>query len=417
MPVRSCGPRLLGCPSCVFVSVLSALSILPDRAHAVEDIGVGVGCSGQPPLEWIPSGTRFSFEDIVSWSGKTPGQRFEEVASRIDTIVVGPHASAAFPEELRAFVSPNLTHRKQFDFSDVSTRPLGREWARLDPHVVFVENPHARVVTDPNRARGEDPELHLREFFARLDSLRDGTANVSFAGVDAVRPVTFSLEDVLLEPDDEAPPHGDRSWASLVDALKTTAQLGPLAYERALDRVVGLVLEARAGKQIQFVGLHDTSNFKMRPDGAIVVERPEKDRLPSIVNFGNVGNSLGDGPTLANTTLASGDQMRRIASAWAHAFGVESQQDIADAISFNHPYAGGHEVQTWSRRFFQHNDADVVTFQVEFERAFVLGPKADEALRHPGSSWPAEDSDHVHRVASQLRVAGDLLRKAAVELV
>lgn len=427
MRLRSCKAWQPRCPSFSFALVFSTLSVtFSEEAQAAEDIRLldDADCASPPPLEWIPSQTQFTFEEIVTWSGKSPGQRFEEVATRIDTIVVGPHASASFPEELRNFISPNLTRRKQFDFSDVSTRSIGREWARLDPHVVFVENPHARVVMDPNRERGEDPELHLREFFARLDLVRSGNVNVSFAGVDAVRPVTFSLEDVLVEPDDQTPPHDPRSWTSLGEALKSTAQLGPLAYERALDRVVGLVMDARRGRPVQFIGLHDTSNFKMRPDGAIIVERPEKDRLPHIVNFGNVGNIVGDGPMLANTTFASGEDMRRIATAWRRAFEAAHPENFSrpalhshqDDISFNRPYPGGHEVRSWSRRLFQYSGAHVVSFQVEFERDFLLGPNATEALRRPGLSWPAEDKNHVHWVASQLRVAGDLLRAESLEL-
>ena len=80
-------------------------------------------------LLWIPKSKAFTFEDLVWWAGKEPGQPFEEVASRITTIVFGPHASAAFPAELEDFIAPTLTHRKQHDFSDVITGPVGRAWA------------------------------------------------------------------------------------------------------------------------------------------------------------------------------------------------------------------------------------------------------------------------------------------------
>lgn len=399
---------------------LSSLTVssVSDPEPEIEDaLADEADCAGPAALQWIPVGTQFKFEDMVTWAGKSPGQRFEEVAARIDTIIVGPHASAALPEELRPFISPNLTHRKQFDFSDVSTSHVGRAWAELDPRVVFVENPHARVVLDPNRARGEDPELHLREFYARLDQLRHGELGVSFAGLDAVRPVTFSLEDVLVEPDESNPPEHPGSWSSLVEALKSSALLGPLAYERALERVVALIVEARRGKPVSFIGLHDTSNFKMRPDGAIVVERPEADRLPRIVNFGNLGDFIGDGPSVANTSLASGEMLRRTAEAWAQAFGVRpqgftypAQYAFQEDVSFNRPYAGGHEVRSWARRLFQNDDTNVVAFQVEFERDILLGPLASNALRQPGTSWPAVDHEHVHSVALKLRAAGDGLR-------
>ena len=46
--------------------------------------------------------------------GKEHGQSFKDVASRIDTVVFGPHASAAFPTELKPFISASLSRRKQF---------------------------------------------------------------------------------------------------------------------------------------------------------------------------------------------------------------------------------------------------------------------------------------------------------------
>ena len=56
------------------------------------------------------------------------------------------------------------------------------------------------MVADPNREQGAEPEAMLRQCFARLR--QDKAA--SLAGVDQVRPVTFSGEDVILEPT-EAP--------------------------------------------------------------------------------------------------------------------------------------------------------------------------------------------------------------------
>ena len=65
-------------------------------------------------LHWIPAGRQFEFHDLVFWQGKEHGQSFQDVASRIDTVVFGPHASAAFPTELKPFISASLTRRKQF---------------------------------------------------------------------------------------------------------------------------------------------------------------------------------------------------------------------------------------------------------------------------------------------------------------
>ena len=67
---------------------------------------------------------------------------------------------------------PALTRRKQYDYSDAITSPLGRAWAAADPAVIFVECPHSRVVLDPNRAPPADAMSSLREFFRRLERLR-----------------------------------------------------------------------------------------------------------------------------------------------------------------------------------------------------------------------------------------------------
>lgn len=366
-------------------------------------------------LEWIEAGRQFRFDDLVFWSGKSLGQRFEEVVGRIDTIVSGPHASAAFPEELRPFVSSALTRRKQHDYSDISTGPIGRAWAELDPHVVFVANAHSRVVLDPNRHRGPSPEPQLREFFARLRRLRAGGAAANFSGVDAVRPVTFALEDVLVEPGRGC--LEGACWQGLIQALNVSAALGPSVYEESLEKVISAVLAARPMGPLSIISLHDTSNYTMRPDGAIVVERAASGRLPALVNFGNLGNALGDASS--ENVSTPGPKMRRIAAAWAKAFGVEQdlKRPAAEAymepISLNRPYPGNYEVRSFVRRLQAGGLPQGNVFQVEFERAKLLGPAVTAALRLPGTSWPAVDTAHVMSVAERLKLAGDLLRGEA----
>ena len=134
-------------------------------------------------IDWIPAGQTFAFDDLLFWQGKGDGP-FTAVAARIDTIVLGPHASARFPAELQPFVDATLTRRKQYDYSDVITSSLGRAWAAADPGVVFVENPHSRLALDANRAPPADVMPGLREFFARLERQRAGE-KVSFGGIDA----------------------------------------------------------------------------------------------------------------------------------------------------------------------------------------------------------------------------------------
>ena len=149
-------------------------------------------------IDWIPAGRTFSFDELVFWQGKG-SVPFNVAAARADTVVLGPHAGARFPAELQPFVDPALTRRKQYDYSDAITSPLGRAWAAADPAVIFVECPHSRVVLDPNRAPPADAMSSLREFFRRLERLR-ADESVSFAGIDAIRPITFSGETVLMPP-------------------------------------------------------------------------------------------------------------------------------------------------------------------------------------------------------------------------
>lgn len=366
--------------------------------------------SASGELLWLPLGKQHSFEDLVFWQGKSSGQTFEEVAGRFDTVVSGPHAGAAIPEELRLFVSQTLTRRKQHDYSDIITGPVGRAWAEVDPYVVFVENPHSRVVLDPNRSHEGDAEPALREFFSRLRRQRSGEAGVNFKGVDAVRPVTFSGEDVIVEPTED-------SWPQLAEALRSAAALGALAYDAALERVMEAVLAARKDQPVPLtlVCLHDTNNFKMRADGALVVERPEAERLPTLANFGNLGDATGEG--LPDTVSTAGPEMRRIAEAWSQAFGTESQDSTKpashahlEAISFNRPYAGGYEMQMWWKRLQEKGLGQCPVYQVEFERSALLGPAAAKLVKLPGADWPAVDTEHVGTVAQKLKSAGDLLR-------
>ncbi|MFN9574417.1 MAG: N-formylglutamate amidohydrolase [Betaproteobacteria bacterium] len=223
-------------------------------------------------LLWIDAGRRFGFDDLVFRHDRQ--RPFAQVAGAIDTIVLGPHASAAFPAELRPFIAPALTRRKQCDFSDIITASLGRAWVAADPRVVYVENPVSRLVLDPNRAPPADPIAGLREFYRRLARQRAGEP-VGFGGVDAVRPITFGGEDVLVEPDSAA------AWQTLATTLADVAARTVTAYRACCDEVLRTVIERRpANAPLRVFSLHDTMNTKMRADGAIVVERAPADRLP-----------------------------------------------------------------------------------------------------------------------------------------
>ncbi len=84
------------------------------------------------PPAWVPAGKAFDADDFVYFHDK--GRRpVEDVLGEIDLILTGPHASAAFPEEMAPFVDDRLTCRLQHDFTDISTSPVGRRWAEIDP--------------------------------------------------------------------------------------------------------------------------------------------------------------------------------------------------------------------------------------------------------------------------------------------
>jgi hypothetical protein len=351
-------------------------------------------------LDWIPAGQPFGLDELVFWHGKGD-MPFSAVAARIDTVVLGPHAGARFPAELLPFVDATLTRRKQYDYSDVITSSLGRAWAAADPGVVFVECPHSRLVLDPNRAPPADAMAGLREFFVRLERQRAGE-KVSFGGIDAIRPITFSGETVL------RPPASEEEWSALAGALAAARRLGHDAYRGACNEVVDAVLSAHpTGTVLHVVGLHDTMNTKMRVDGALVVERPVSDRLPALVNFGNKGDARGEA---VSEPLSIGTaEMRRIADAWAQGFGIDAATR-EQAISLNYPYQGGYEIGHYGAMLALRKQPRIGAFQVEFLREALLGPRATAQLLLPGADWPEVDQAHLKGIVAALVYAGHRLR-------
>lgn len=351
----------------------------------------------QTGLEWIAAGRRFGVDDLVFWQGKG-SQPFEAVAAGIDTILCGPHSSAAFPAELRPFIDPALTRRKQFDFSDVSIAALGRAWAEADPSVVYVENPVSRLVTDPNRPPVDRIEPGLRQAFAALAGAKAGTA-VNLSGIDTVRPVTFSGEPVLLAPQDDA------GWAALVAVLEDCADRGPRSYARLRDSLIDRVLSARDSRQsLVVLSLHDTMNTQMTADGAITRPRPEADHLPWLVNLGNRGDRTGAGP--ADEVTLPPEAMRRLAAAFLAAWQIPPDK-AEGAVTLNHPYKGAHETVSIGARLRDPSRTEVGVVQVEFLRETLLGPAATGCLLSPGNDWPAVDQAHLARVVGSLCHAWD----------
>ena len=329
-------------------------------------------------LAWIEPGRRFTFEDIVFWRGKEH-QSFLRAAGKIDTIVLAPHATAAFPAELAPFVSPTLTRRQQFDYSDVTTSALGRAWAAADEHTVFIENPHPRLVCDANRPPPVSIGSDLREFYQRLRAAEG--ARASFTGIDTVRPITFAGMPVLTEPTDE--------WEMdrLVETLEACALNGATVYDQMRGHVLNLVLAARNERPpLLVISLHDTDTYKMRDDGAITAKRSESDRMPFFINFGNRGDEHGDAVGGDHTSL-SGASFQSLIGGWREAFCGTGASRADKRITLNKPYKGAYETMYFGARLRTFQDMRIGALQIEFNRELLLGP-ASAKLREPGVDWP-----------------------------
>lgn len=388
-------------------------------------------------IDWIPEGTRFGVEEMAWFVGR--GERdLDEHLADVDLIITGPHASGAFPAELQPFVDVRLTKRLQYDFTDISTSPVTRRWAQVDPRVLYIEDPHPRAVRDANRDRPDDLVPGLREAFARLDAAGpDGRP--SLVDVDAVRPVTFGYLPVYNRPQTDA------DWERLADALRQAGALGIDEYERVRDDLIDRVIDAklrrlatidptactvaewRSATHLDVMSMHDTMNLTARPDGAVCLERPPEDRLPAVValsNHGDLSGGIGpsDGTGLrlpAEVTTMRPDRIRTIGRAYQIAFDAWSPDDIA----YNRPYPGGHETATIGPKLRNLEPLAVVrppggvtrrlqlgVWQNEFLREFLLGPEAAAALGQPGSDWVLPPDDRVDWLAERLRHAHDLVR-------
>ncbi len=390
-------------------------------------------------LDWIPLGTRFTESDMVHFHGQGETD-FADVLADVDLIVTGPHATAAFPAELRPFVDTSLTRRLQYDFSDFSTHPVAIRWAQLDLHTLYIHDPHPRAVRDANRPRPADLVASIREAFERLAAEPGGRP--SLAGVDATRPVTFGYLPVLRRPETEA------EWTELGNVLAATCAQGIDEYEHVRDAVIERVIEAKVQRlahldparltlrqrniatSLNVLSIHDTMNHTARPDGAVCLERPPADRLPAVVSLSNRGDAEGDARVLeagglrADIDVPSMEPrlLRTIGDAYRQAFGAHEPDDVA----FNRPYLGGHETQLAGPRLRALQPRTLVrtddsparclqlgAWQNEFLREFLLGPEATAHLMEPGGDWPDVPEPRVQWLAERLTAAHDLVRDHA----
>ncbi|MFY7865268.1 N-formylglutamate amidohydrolase [Roseateles sp.] len=350
-------------------------------------------------LLWIESGRRFAPAELMHWQGSAS---LQARAASVDTLVLGPHASAAFPAELRPFINPALTRRQQCDFSDCTTAVLGRLWAQADAGVIYIENPHARLALDANRAPPPHWLADLQEFFRRLRLQQSGQTQ-SFSGIDAIRPISFSGMPVLLEPQNA------EEWTALADALSQCISQGIAVYRQACEQVLRTVMAARPGKPVRVISLHDTMNTQMREDGALLQPRPAADQLPAWVNFGTLADEQGEVVDEAHPPSYPGASARQLLRLWSENLGAEPSD-----FSLNRPYKGAYETRHFAELLRAHGAPHSGAIQVEFRREALLGEAATACLQKAGEDWPEPELPHLQKIAQALAEAGRELRQMEV---
>ncbi|WP_243698039.1 N-formylglutamate amidohydrolase [Curtobacterium sp. PhB191] len=354
----------------------------------------------------LPVGTVFTPDDIVFHAGK--GTRsLEEAIAGADVLVSCPHAGAAIPAELDRFLAPQFTRRLQYDFTDVSTSAVVRRWAAIDPRIVAVENPHPRMIRDPNRARPADLAADLRSAFERVRAAGPGR-RVDLSGVDAIRPVTFSFFPLL------EPPTDDAALEELAATFEAVAEHGLGVYERTRDDLLERFVESAFAthRSIVTLSFHDTMNHTTRLGGAIDVDRDPADRLPAVVALSNRGDAAGE-PRDDQPVTMGPSRLRALAA--AHRTGFRAPDD---AVTLNQPYLGSQEIIRAGQRFRElapeasRRGVTLDAVQAEFLREFLLGPGNAAVLSRPGTGWIEPDPAWVDDLARACRDAWDEYRAA-----
>lgn len=361
-------------------------------------------------LATIPAGRTFTAEELVFHAHPS----LEDALLAADVIVSCPHSGTAIPAELVKYIAPTFTRRLQFDFTDCSTAPVAREWARIDPRIIYVENPHPRLVRDPNRARPEDPRASLREAFERVRAA--GAWNpVDLSGCDAVRPVTFSFFPLLTVPSTED------ELVAMADDFTAAAARGVDVYDATRRDLIARALDLRLARGVPshlfFLSFHDTMNHTTRRDGAVDVEREPKDRLPDVVALSNRGDAEGD-PRGHEPVTMHPELLRLLAESHRAGFRVPGRHDVA----LNTPYLGSEEIISTGAAFRADprlGPGSVVTagaVQAEFRREYLLGEANAAHIAAPGTDWPEPDASHVAGLASRMKASWNEFRAAIVGL-
>jgi hypothetical protein len=367
---------------------------------------------------FLPAGRRFAPSELVFYA-RAQERTLAEAIAEADLLVSTPHSGSLIPAELAEFLQPGLSPRLQFDFTDMSTSAVARAWAARDPRVIVVENPHPRLVRDPNRERPADLAATLREAFARVRAA--GPVNkVDLSGVDAVRPVMFNFMPLLREPAD------DDGFARMARAFQAAASQGLDVYERTRDDLLEQLVEAKLraardsgqSRTLIALSLHDTMNHTARPDGAVAVERAPADRLPDLVALSNRGDAEGE-PRGTEPVTMHPALIRALADAHRSGFAVADSAQV----QLNQPYLGSREITAYGARFRELADEAAAAgltlgaVQAEFLREYLLGEEPAAALMQPGTDWPTVPSWWTDQIAAALHASWDAFRSAATPLV
>jgi hypothetical protein len=344
----------------------------------------------------VPTGTVVDPADIVSRHPDTD-------PAMVDVVVHDPHASVALPAEVEAWLVPGISAKRRMDYSDFASDALGRHWAALDPHVIYVRNPVNRLVFDPNRFRPplEDLRQQLPEAIRRSKAALADGVKPSLGGVDSVRPVTFAGYPAL---------DLDRVAADVETFLEVLDEAGTRTvgvYRTTVRSVVEEVIAAKRERlanlsihdigaddlvrlaNLVVVGLHDTSAFTMTPDDALATPKPAADTLPTYIDFGTRGDSNGD-PGLADgagghePTSMTPAGVRALRMGFVEAFGSHR------GFTINDPYKGAEETVRFRDDYAvgsRLRPVKVEVVQYEWSRETLLGDAAVEALAQPGTEW------------------------------
>jgi N-formylglutamate amidohydrolase len=366
--------------------------------------------------QFLPPGRRFTPDELVFYAD--PDDRdLGDALAEADLLVSTPHAGSLIPGELAGLLAPGLTKRLQFDFTDLATGPVARAWARTDRRIVYVENPHPRLVRDPNRDKPADLAATLGEAFARVAAAGPGH-RVDLSGVDAIRPVMFNFMPLL------TPPAGQEELTRMAKAFAAAADQGLGVYERTRDDLVSRMLEAKlkrardtgAPAALFTLSFHDTMNHTATPDGAVATERAPADRLPGVVALSNRGDAQGE-PRAAEPVTMHPELIRRLAQAHREGFAVTDPSHVA----LNQPYLGSYEVTTFGALFRETaSDAEAAgltlgAVQAEFRREYLLGDQATADLLRPGTDWPTPPASHTRQLAACMQRSWDVFRAALGE--